>query len=53
MCMDFINDNVWCIIDFLFLFLLHNWQIMHASAHGGLSANGLSDICLSFVESIL
>ena len=25
----------------------------HASAHGGLSANGLSDICLSFFEMIL
>ena len=25
----------------------------HASAHGGLSANGLSDICLSFFERIL
>ena len=25
----------------------------HASAHGGLSANGLSDICLSFFELIL
>ena len=25
----------------------------HASAHGGLSANGLSDICLSFIEMIL
>ena len=25
----------------------------HASAHGGLSANGLSDICLIFFEMIL
>ena len=25
----------------------------HASAHGGLSVNGLSDICLSFFEMIL
>ena len=25
----------------------------HASAHGGLSANVLSDICLSFLEMIL
>ena len=25
----------------------------HASAHGGLSANVLSDICLSFFEMIL
>ena len=25
----------------------------HASVHGGLSANGLSDICLSFFEMIL
>ena len=25
----------------------------HASAHGDLSANGLSDICLSFFEMIL
>ena len=25
----------------------------HASAHGGLSANGLSDICLSIFEMIL
>ena len=25
----------------------------HARAHGGLSANGLSDICLSFFEMIL
>ena len=25
----------------------------HASAHGGLSANGLSDICLSFFEMII
>ena len=25
----------------------------HASAHGGVSANGLSDICLIFFEMIL
>ena len=33
---------------FLFLFLMHDWQILayHASAHGSLSANGLPCICL-------
>ena len=28
-------------------------RIHHASAHGGLSTNVLSDICLSFFEMIL
>ena len=45
--LDFEDDEGW------FLFLLHNWQIIrahHASAHDGLSANGLPDICLIFLN---
>ena len=35
--------------DLLFLFLLTHWQIAHdASAHGGMSANGLSDYLVFF-----
>ena len=37
---------------FCFCFCSHTGK-HHASAHGGLSANGLSDICLSFFEMIL